>query len=171
MCARAYYVECIIHILLYINVKGEVHPRTGHEGPEGEKYSCTLSLTSTLYGVGWSTPRLGRTTPGKDPVPIVQVAGWAPGPVWTGAENLAPTRFRARSESLYRLSFPGPHFYMYVLCMCIQRVFRLMKHSHWQAQCVCGSRAYWRRNDARLDWSRRTCWCPNGVITRSVFEA
>ena len=26
----------------------------------------------------------------KDPVPIVQGAGWAPGPVWTGAENLAP---------------------------------------------------------------------------------
>jgi len=30
-------------------------------------------------------------TPGKDPVPIVQKAGWAPGPVWTGAKNLAPT--------------------------------------------------------------------------------
>ena len=29
-------------------------------------------------------------TPGKDPVPIVQEAGWTPGPVWTGAENLAP---------------------------------------------------------------------------------
>jgi len=28
--------------------------------------------------------------PGKDPVPIVQEAGWAPGPVWIGAENLAP---------------------------------------------------------------------------------
>ena len=26
----------------------------------------------------------------KDPVPIVWEAGWAPGPVWTGAENLAP---------------------------------------------------------------------------------
>jgi len=29
--------------------------------------------------------------PGKDPIPIVQDAGWVPGPVWTGAENLAPT--------------------------------------------------------------------------------
>ena len=29
-------------------------------------------------------------TPKKDPVTIVQEAGWAPGPVWTGAENLAP---------------------------------------------------------------------------------
>ena len=51
--------------------------------------------------------------PGKDPVPIVQEAGWAPGPVWIGAENLAHTGTRfpdlpARSESLYRLSYPGP---------------------------------------------------------------
>jgi len=49
----------------------------------------------------------------KDPVPIVQETGWAPGPVWTGAENLAPTGIRspagpARSESLYRLCLPGP---------------------------------------------------------------
>ena len=29
-------------------------------------------------------------TPGKDLVPIVQEAGWAPGPVRTGAENLPP---------------------------------------------------------------------------------
>ena len=28
--------------------------------------------------------------PGKDPVPIVQDAGWTPGQVWTGAKNLAP---------------------------------------------------------------------------------
>ena len=28
---------------------------------------------------------------GNDPVLIVQEAGWAPGPVWTGAEKLAPT--------------------------------------------------------------------------------
>jgi hypothetical protein len=27
--------------------------------------------------------------PGKEPVPIVQEDGWAPGPVWAGAENLA----------------------------------------------------------------------------------
>ena len=29
-------------------------------------------------------------TPGKDPVPIVQEAVWASGPVWTAAENLVP---------------------------------------------------------------------------------
>ena len=48
-----------------------------------------------------------------DPVRIVSEAGWAPGSVWTGAENLAPTGIRspdrpARSQSLYRLSRPAP---------------------------------------------------------------
>ena len=64
-------------------------------------------------GGGWSAPRPGRFTSGKDPVPIVQEAWWAPGPIWTGAENFAPTGIRspdrlARSESLYRLSYRGP---------------------------------------------------------------
>ena len=50
-------------------------------------------------------------TPGREPVLIVQEAGWAPGPVWTGAENLAPTVIRspdrpACSQSLYRLRYP-----------------------------------------------------------------
>jgi len=27
----------------------------------------------------------------REPVPIVQEGGWAPGPVWMGAENLAPS--------------------------------------------------------------------------------
>ena len=42
------------------------------EGLKGEwRYSSTLSLTSALDGGGWSTPRPGRFTPGKDPVPII----------------------------------------------------------------------------------------------------
>jgi len=50
--------------------------------------------------------------PGKDPVPILQEVGWALGPVWTGAENFASTGVPsldrpARSQSLYRLSYPA----------------------------------------------------------------
>jgi hypothetical protein len=48
---------------------------------------------------GWvigSTPRL-HFTPGKDPVPILQEAGCAPGPGWTGAENLVPTGIPSRT--------------------------------------------------------------------------
>ena len=53
----------------------------------------------------------------RNTAPILQEAGWAPGPVWTEAENLAPNGIRsldrpARSESLYRLSYRGsPSFY------------------------------------------------------------
>ena len=53
-------------------------------------WNATLFLTPALDRGGWSTPRPGRFTPGKDPVPIVQEAGWASGQVWTRAENLAP---------------------------------------------------------------------------------
>ena len=66
---------------------------------------------------GWGVSVTSRPlfTPGKDPVPIVQEAGWAPGPVWTGAENLTHTGVRspdrpARSQSLYRLRYPT-HYY------------------------------------------------------------
>ena len=67
-------------------------------------------------GGGWSTPRPGRFTPAKDPVPIVQEAGWDPGPVWTGAENFASIGIRSpdrpvRSVSLYRLSLE----FLYIL--------------------------------------------------------
>jgi len=46
-------------------------------------------------------------------------AGWVRGPVWTVAENLTPTGIRSPdrpdlSESLYRLSYPGPHVYIFI---------------------------------------------------------
>ena len=76
-------------------------------------YNSTLLLTSALDGGGLSTSHPGRFTPGKDPVPIVLGGTWAPGPVWTGVENVSPSGFRspdrpARSESLIRLYYSGP---------------------------------------------------------------
>jgi len=64
-------------------------------------YSSTLSLNSGLDGVC-----------GQHHAPVVQEDGWAPGPVWTGVEILAPTRIRSpecpsRRESLYGLCYPG----------------------------------------------------------------
>ena len=79
---------------------------------------CSMRLTlhslrhSTTTTRGWvvsSTPR-PHFTPGKDPVPILQEVGWAPGPVWTGGKprphrNSIPGR-PASSQSLYRLNNP-----------------------------------------------------------------
>jgi len=45
-------------------------------------------MTAALEGGEWSAARLGRTLPpGKDSVPILQEAGWAPGPVWTHGKS------------------------------------------------------------------------------------
>jgi hypothetical protein len=90
-------------------VKGTLYR---HIRPKGEyRYISTLSLSLALEGVGWLAPRPSRITPRKDPVSLVREAGWAPGPVWTGAEDLVPTRIQfldrsARWEQLYRLAIP-----------------------------------------------------------------
>ena len=75
---------------------------------------------------GWvvsSTPR-PHFTPGKDPVPILQEAGWASGPVWMGGKcrphrNSIPDR-PACSQSLYRLSYPAD--------LCFKVLRELMKY-------------------------------------------
>ena len=54
------------------------------------------------------TPR-PQFTPGKDPVPILQEAGWGSGQVWTGGKSRphpdSIPDHPARSQSLYRLSY------------------------------------------------------------------
>jgi hypothetical protein len=100
-------------------------------------------LNSALEGGGCSAPRPGRFTPGKDPVPIVQNAGWTSGPVWTCAKNLAPTWIRsqerpARSPSLYRLSYPAHiNKYMYTYThICIHTYVHIYIHTHTHTHTV-----------------------------------
>jgi hypothetical protein len=52
----------------------------------GTRRGCVVSIT----------PR-PPLPPGKKQVPIVQEAGWAPEPVWIGAESLAPPGFDPRT--------------------------------------------------------------------------
>ena len=71
--------------------KGKCHPTTGQESPEAEyRYSCTLSLTSTLDGEGSQRHVQAALPPSKVAVPTAYEDGWAPGAVCSGAENLAP---------------------------------------------------------------------------------
>jgi hypothetical protein len=83
--------------------------RTAHRGSRGIALPFHDHCTRRGWGVSF-TPR-PLFTPGKDPVHIVQEAGCAPGPVWTGVGNFVSTGIRspdhpARSQSLYRLSYP-----------------------------------------------------------------
>ena len=80
-----------------------------------------------------STPR-PHFTPGKDPVPILQEAGWAPGPVWTGGKSRPhrdsiPNR-QARSSVAIPTELPGPHFIKFhILPKSItQRIIRTMNY-------------------------------------------
>jgi len=59
-----------------IKVTSKFHPRTGHEGPEGEKkYSSTLSLTSVLDGLGGQRHALAALPPGERPSNPWQILG------------------------------------------------------------------------------------------------
>jgi len=109
--------------LYYIRGQPKRHLRIGHDGPEGEyRNSATPSLTSVLDWDGCSTQLPVRFRSGNTTVPIVQEAGWAPGPVWTCAENLATTRIRSpdrqgRDNSLSRLTLllhMKLKFYIYI---------------------------------------------------------
>ena len=114
-----------MYVLTYIYIKVKVKDtlvqalrlctcRTAQRGSRG--IALLIHNHGTRRGWGVSVTPRPLFTSGKDTVPIIQEAGWAPGPVWTGEENLAPTGIPspdrpARSQSLYRLSYPGPHSY------------------------------------------------------------
>jgi len=84
--------------------------RTAHKGSRGIILLFLDHDTRRWWGVN-VTPR-SLFTPLERPGTHVQEAGWAPGPVWTGAEKSRPTGNRspdrpARSQSLYRLRYPA----------------------------------------------------------------
>jgi hypothetical protein len=92
--------------------EGRFHPCYRPRRPLGrvQVYLYSVFYLGTRMGWGVSVTPRPLSTPGKNPVPILQAAGWAPGPFWTGTENLAPTGIRspdrrAPSQSLYRLSY------------------------------------------------------------------
>jgi hypothetical protein len=101
-------------------VKVKVHPvqalrlctgRTVHMVSRG--IALPFHDHGTRKGEG-SASRPGHSLPpGKTWYPLYRRLGGPPGPVWTDAENLAPTGIRspgrpARSQSPYRLSYRGP---------------------------------------------------------------
>jgi len=85
-----------------------------------------------------STPR-PHFTLGKDPVSILQEAGWAPGPVWMGKKScpywdsiLDPL---TRSQSLYQLSYPShththTHVYVYIYIYIYIYIHMQYIHTH-----------------------------------------
>jgi hypothetical protein len=78
----------------------------------GYRYSCALPLISALDGVGDQRHVPAILPRERNSVPIIQEVRQAPGPVWTGVENLVPAGIRSpdppdRCESQHRLPYPG----------------------------------------------------------------
>ena len=105
---------------------------TGRTVHRGSRVIALIFLDhGTRRGWGVSVTLRPLFTPRKDPVPIVQEAGWAPRPVWTGAENLISTGIRsperpARNQSLYRLHYPAYEF----VCMALLKSNSCLEKSH-----------------------------------------
>jgi hypothetical protein len=110
----------------------------------------------------WSAPRPGRFTPGKNPVPIVQEARWAPGPIWTCAKNRTPTGIRspdhpARSQSPYRLSYPA-------VCKDVQRL-------NWEKRGVSFVRNLKHMNFANWEFNEIIHICDRSVATVTLVTS
>jgi hypothetical protein len=78
---------------------------------ESRGIALLVFLTSALDAVGCQLHAPATLPSGKTRYPLYRCA---PGPVWTGAENLATTEIwfpdrPANSKSLYRLRYPGPN--------------------------------------------------------------
>jgi len=81
-------------MLVKVKVKW-FHYRPGVDQRVGRGIALLLHDRGTRrWWVVSSKPR-PHFTPGQDPVPVLQKAGWDPGPVWTGVENLFPTGIRS----------------------------------------------------------------------------
>ena len=81
-----------------------------------------------------STPR-PHCTPGKNLVPILQEAGWAPGQVWTGGKS-RPHRVSipdrpARSSAPIPTELSGPRFHSVPVLIYIQHTLTLLRRNYF----------------------------------------
>jgi hypothetical protein len=86
-------------------------------------YLCTFFNLGAR--VGWmvnTTPRLLYPRE-RVPVPIEQGAGWSPGSVWPGAENVAPTGIRYTDYAILGHRRPDSFLYLYRKVMFVKMYF------------------------------------------------
>ena len=95
----------ILYIYIYVKVKWSRY-RLGLAQRVGRGIALLFHDRGTRRGwVVSSTPR-PHFTPGKDPVPILQEAGWAPGPVWTSRKSRPPPGFDSGPSSPQSVTIP-----------------------------------------------------------------
>ena len=109
--------EDLTYIYIYIYEVKWSRYRPGVAQRVGRDIALLFNDCSTRMGwVVSSTPR-PHFTPRKDTVPILQEAGWVPGPGWKGGKS-HPNRYSipdrtAPTQTLYRLRYQA-HIYIYI---------------------------------------------------------
>ena len=90
---------------IHVNVKVKITQLHAGAGTEG----LNVVSTSTLYDDGWSAPRPGHFTEGKETRYVLYRKLAGPRVDWVGAENLSCNGFRIPDcrESLYQLHYFG----------------------------------------------------------------
>jgi hypothetical protein len=105
VCTSVCVCVCVCACALIISDvkgKGEDHPRTGHEDPEGvQRYSSTLSLTLALDGVDGQRHAPASLPSGKTRYPLYSRLGGPQGRSGRLRKNLAP-----QGDSIPGLSSP-----------------------------------------------------------------
>jgi len=138
-----------------------------------------IALVFLNLGAKWRC--LVNTTPRpiypwvRDPVPIVQKTGWAPGPVWTGAENLTSACIQspdrpACSQSLYQLRYPGP-------VNLVPYLYHWLTSSNWRQvstlllsySSICIMTSFIMCTDQILGWSNQEEWDLERGEVHTVF--
>ena len=86
--------------------------RSGVAQSVGRGIALLFHDRGTRRGWGFSSTPRPHFIPGKDPVPILQKSGWAPGPVWTGGKSRhhrdSIPGIPARSSVAIPTELPGP---------------------------------------------------------------
>ena len=128
-------IVCLLHVsATLMAILREVHLTKSEFLPiicieDGQRYSCTLSLTRTLEGVGGQLYTRSFYSPVKSPV--IQ---WASRTVWTGAEKIAPTGFEPQTVQIV-VSCYTAHAIKAPLWLPIRTEKESDKPMHLQALC------------------------------------
>ena len=109
--------------------------RPGVAQREGRGIALLFHDRGTRRGSVVSSTPPPHSTPRKDPVPILQEAGWTPGPVWTGGKSRPHRDSIIKVGDQYYLSFwkQIPNYFFYkdscsVGCTCFQA--QILFNSH-----------------------------------------
>ena len=137
-------------------------------------YTVVFLMMNMMFGV--SVTAWPHLTPGKDPVPIVQEAGWASGPVWPGAESLVPPHFPTgirspdrptRRQSLYRLRYPSHGYTLKTNYKSSPKVLASWTHIEEQWHEYCWKEIAVGKLHGKLNYQRQVSSCHSAGVSVS----